>query len=471
MGRAGFIFIEMIAVCSLGVGLAPALGQKIGFGPLTAFLEPLDRLERSTQCAVHLPLLANSDAFDALPVTVQLPPEPAQPTESTSTKPGTADSPTPAASAPSTTQPTPDRWLLMRTLQGSYPGALLADYRMQVLGWTDVGFTGSTDRRSNLPMGFNYRANEPVLQQNWLRVERTVVTTGTTEPTFGFRTDTILPGSDYRFTLARGLFDRQLTANDGQPSIYGIDPVQFYAEAYFPTVWRGLDVKVGRFYAQYGVQSIEAPNNALYSHTYTFLDNPFTQTGIVATATLTDMWTVQAGLVNGDDVFISPGMAPTFIGSVKWTSPDQRSTATLATILGSGRFNEQHNLNNANLLDLIFTHKVSARLTYTFESLTGYETGVPDIGTARWIGVVNYLTYTLTPRLSGTARVEFWDDPQGLRTGFRGLYSVPTLGMQFKLRSDVVIRPEIRFDYNDQTRPFEGHHGMITAGTDLILRW
>jgi hypothetical protein len=398
-------------------------------------------------------------------------PEPGQPTEPIPTKPGAADAPAPAAAAPPTTSPKPDRWMLMKVLQGTYPGYVLDGNRMQMLGWTDAGFTGSSDRRSNLPMGFNYQANQPALQQNWLRFERTVVTSGTTEPTFGFRTDTILPGTDYRFTVARGLFSSQLTANHGEPNTYGSDPVQFYAEAYFPTVFRGLDVKIGRFYAQYGVQSIDAPSNALYSHTYTFLDNPFTQTGILATAKLTDSWSVQAGLVNGDDVFITPGMEPTFIGSVKWTSPDQRDTATLATILGSGRFNQRRSLNNANVLDLIYTHKFNDRLNYTLEALAGYETNLPDVGTARWLGVVNYLTYTFTPRLSGTARLEFWDDMEGARTGARGLYTVPTLGMQFKLRSDVILRPEIRYDYNGQSRAFEGHHSLTTASTDLILRW
>src|SRR5262249_9639219 len=155
--------------------------------------------------------------------------------------------------------------------------------------------------------------------------------------------------TDYRFTVARGLFDNQLGPHGLQPNTYGIDPVQFYAEAYFPTVFRGLDVKIGRFYAQYGVQSIEAPNNALFSHTYTFLDNPFTQTGIMATATLTDALTVQVGLADGQDIFIAPGVGPNLLGSVKWTSSDQRDTVTVATILASGRFNQPLSLNNADL--------------------------------------------------------------------------------------------------------------------------
>lgn len=45
----------------------------------------------------------------------------------------------------------------------------------------------------------------------------------------------------------------------------------------------GTHLKVGRFFAQYGVEAIDAPSNALFSHAYAFLDNPFTQTGFVTT--------------------------------------------------------------------------------------------------------------------------------------------------------------------------------------------
>src|SRR5262249_45831610 len=152
---------------------------------------------------------------------------------------------------PAAPAPAPDRWFLMREAQGTWPGWLLDSQRLQVSGWTDSSFTASSAAHSNLPMGFNYRANEFLPQQNWLRCERAVVTSGTTEPTFGFRSDWILPGSDYRFTLPRGVFNNQLTADNGQPNLYGIDPIQFYAEAYFPTVGRGLDVKVGRVFCQY----------------------------------------------------------------------------------------------------------------------------------------------------------------------------------------------------------------------------
>jgi hypothetical protein len=384
------------------------------------------------------------------------------------TAPAPEVAPPPPPPAPS---PAPDRWMLMKTLQGTWYGDLLDGQRMQVSGWTDVSFTGSTDHSNNLPLGFNWRGNEALLQQNWIRLERRVVTDGTTEPTFGFRNDWILPGADYRFTLPRGIFNGQLTAANGQPQRLGIDPIQFYAEAYFPTIGRGLDVKVGRIFCQYGVESNAAVDNALFSHAYTFIYDPFTHTGVMGTLKLNDAWSVQAGVILGSDIFIDPADTPTGMASIKWAPPDGRDSVLFSVIVGSGRFDVSHNFHNPEVFDLVYTHKFNPRLNYNFESLYGFTYNVPDTGFANWFGVINYLTYDFTPRLSGTVRLEFFDDAQGQRTGFPGLYTALTTGVSFRPRKDVIIRPELRYDVNGESRPFEDRHGLFTAAFDVILRW
>ena len=383
----------------------------------------------------------------------------------TEVSPAEAPAPPPLPSAAA-----PDRWLVMRALQGTYPGWLLDGHRMQLSGWTDASFTASTVPSSNLPMGFNYLANDFALQQNWLRFERTVDQAAST-PTCGFHTDWILPGTDYRFTLARGIFNSQLTADHGQPNTYGIDPIQFYAEAYFPTVGRGLDVKFGRIFCQYGVETNDAPSNALLSHAYTFIYDPFTHTGLMATLKLTDAWSIQAGMMLGSDIFIDPADEPYGMGDVKWAPPNGRNSVLLSVILGSGKFNRERQFNNPNIVDFVYTHQFTSRLSYNFESLAGYQTNVPEIGTADWFGVLNYVTYTFTQRVSATTRVEFFDDVQGQRTGSKGLYSTVTAGVSLKPRKAITFRPEVRYDYNNESRPFEEKHGLFTAAADVILRW
>ena len=96
---------------------------------------------------------------------------------------------------------------------------------------------------------------------------------------------------------------------------------------------------------------------------------------------------------------------------------------------------------------------------------------MPTTGTASWQGIVNYLTCDFTRHVSGTTRLEFWNDAQGQRTGFRGLYTALTAGLNLHPRKGLVFRPELRCDYNDESRPFQGKNGLFTAAMDVILRW
>ena len=55
--------------------------------------------------------------------------------------------------APTPTVQAPDRWELMKALQGTWYGSLLDDNRLRLYGWSDMTYTASSDRVSNLPMG------------------------------------------------------------------------------------------------------------------------------------------------------------------------------------------------------------------------------------------------------------------------------------------------------------------------------
>jgi hypothetical protein len=95
---------------------------------------------------------------------------------------------------------------------------------------------------------------------------------------------------------------------------------------------------------------------------------------------------------------------------------------------------------------------------------------VPDIGTAQWYGVAQYLTYEWTKKLAPTVRVELFDDVNGERTGFAGLYTAVTAGVYYHPKKWLTLRPEVRYD-NSEGQAFEGRHGLFTATTDVILSW
>lgn len=385
----------------------------------------------------------------------------------------------------------------MRQVQGTWLGAVLDDSRLYATGWIEQSFTGSTDSVTNSTVVWNDRANRYLLQQGWVRVGRSVLNAGTTEPTFGFQID-MLNGSDYRFTLPRGLFNSQLVNSTGAQNLYGVDPIQHYVSMYVPTLFRGTEIRFGRVYTPWGVESLEAVSTPLLSRSYAFnFSPPFTHCGLEALVTFSPEWTAVFMLANGNDVYFGdPSEELRFVGNVRWVQPGGgRNTVTLATSLGRGKFNpafatppnqstaalatEPFGRNNFNAFDVVYTHTFSPVFSYNLEAIYGYQTNVPQgalgvgsvNGFANWLSAAHYLFYTFSPKLTGILRYEDFEDFQGQRTGFPGLYMALTGGMQYHFSKSVIVRPELRYDYNFESPAFEGKHGIFTAASDLIIRW
>jgi hypothetical protein len=70
----------------------------------------------------------------------------------------------------------------------------------------------------------------------------------------------------------------------------------------------------------------------------------------------------------------------------------------------------------------------------------------------------------------GEKVLEFFNDQNGERTGFTGLYTAATAGLWYQPKPWLTLRPEVRYD-NSEGRAFEGQHGLFTATADVIFRW
>jgi hypothetical protein len=362
---------------------------------------------------------------------------------------------------------TPDRMPLMDLLQGTWYGSLLDSERMQITGWTDVAYTASTVRHLNLPLGFNYRANEGDLQQNVLRVERPV-DTGSKQFDWGFRVD-LLFGIDYRYPLARGLFFGQLVPHN---RLYGYDPTDFYVDLWFPEVGQGTELRVGRFVCTGGEESAISLTNILFSRTYINIFTPFTHTGAVAFTKLSDAWYVHYGVVVGNDVFLDPTDQPTFVGGVKWVSGDKADSLWFTCYVNGGNYFGTRQRDNVQFFDLVYTHVFTPRFQIISEATFNYMTRVPGLDTVTWYGVDAFFQYDFTPRLYGAIRPEIWVDSEGQRTGFKGLYTTLTAGVTYKPVKWLFLRPELRWDhcYGAQG-PYEGKHSIGVAAMDVLVRW
>lgn len=329
---------------------------------------------------------------------------------------------------------------------------------LDLSGWTELSFTAGTANGDHRPMGFNHRSNEFLLQQNWLRVD------GEFDGGTRVHSDWILPGSDYQFTRATGLFDDQ----DGWT---GIDPVQFFVSREIEGVGEGLELTFGRFFAPFGVESIAGPENTLVSHSYSFIYNPFTQTGGLARVAVNENFVFRGGIVIGSDVFVHESNQPTFLAGFHWDLEDDRTSVDFLAISGNGRYDTRHEIHSPRVFDLVITRKVSETVEVTLEGLGGYEKNFPGVGTAHWFSGVGYVSWDLQDDIDAAIRLELFNDEHGNRTGSRGLYTALAGGLAWRWNDHLLVRPELRVDHNTKSRPFAGDRMLFTATLDLVIHW
>jgi maltoporin len=232
-----------------------------------------------------------------------------------------------------------------------------------------------------------------------------------------------------------------------------------------------MDIKVGRHFCRFGYESLNPIQTVLPSWSYAFTYNPFTHTGLFTETKLDDTWTVTNDFVLGNDNFIDNSNRFYYLGAIGWAAPESKTTAKVAAILGYGRFDRSNNFNNPQLIDAVITHKLTDDLTYAFEFLYGWQHEVPDVGFAQWYHFVNYLTYKIDDKWSTTARVEFFDDVDGNRTGFAGFYNSYTLGVTWKPCDSIMIRPEVRYDRCMNNTPFDGRKDFFGGMINAIFVW
>jgi hypothetical protein len=401
----------------------------------------------------------------------------------------------------------PSKGFFMSMLDGTSLGKTLDDRGLSISGWTQMSYTASQANISNLPVTWNDRANRFLMQQTWLRIDK-AIDTESKERNWGFRVDGLF-GTDYRFTMIRGLFNGQLNYNRPDQNLYGFDLPQFYVNAWLPNLFQGTELKIGRMYTPWGVESVEGPSSPLLSRSYAFnWAPPFFHMGVSFASKFSDTWSGLLMFANGNDVFIDKSQEFRIVGNLAYVSCDKKDKLTFAASIGRGKFNtgdrfapttlglmsEDGGRNNINVFDIVWSHQFTDDLNYSVEAVYGYQYGVPSVaqlqsegasgvggivdtsrthGNANWASLAQYLTYNWTEKVSTVLRFELFDDFQGQRTGFEGLYTSTTFGIQFKPTDAIMIRPEIRYDHNDTVRAFDGgtRNGLWTASTDLIFKW
>ncbi|MDY3554189.1 porin [Gemmata sp. JC717] len=373
----------------------------------------------------------------------------------------------------------PEPYALQRLLSTTRFGSWLDDKGIKVDGWIQGNYTASTANRNNLPITFNDRGDFWQFNQNYFRVAKEV-DTSKDEFQLGFRTDWILPGSDARFSLVRGLWDDQLKPagrNGALPNYHPIDLFQVYAEAFMPNLGpKGSTVRVGRFATHVGYELVQGAETPFLSRSYMFQYNPFTHSGVWAITPLNDTWTVSNGFsVGTDNFFGDPTNRFTYLGQLKWAPKDGKTTAAFNVVLNDNNYQTNQAFPLYNVYNAVITHNLTDKLTYVADATFSHMDNTPlpagGTGSATWYGAAQYLIYKHCDNLTSNLRVELFEDTKGVRTGFKGLYTDVAYNLAYSPVRSLILRPGVRYDHNNTSRPFEGKSDLFTATMDVILRY
>ena len=380
---------------------------------------------------------------------------------------------------------------LMEATKDTAFGRALEKSRIDIYGWVNGSWNLSTSKNSNLPNVYDVVPNRVELNQAVLRIERNPDTVQTDEIDWGFRV-TNLYGTDYRFTVAKGWFDRQLlTHND----LYGFDMPELYGLLYIPRVAEGLELKVGRFISPPDIEAQLAPDNYLFSHSTMFSIDPYTFTGVLAMLKLDNMWSLEAGIHAGADMAPwSSSASPNGHFMVRWVSRDNDDSIWAGiNSLGDGKFRNGHD--DLQQVVATWSHRFSDRIhmatelyyMWQFDALKGGTVNngpVQDFGggggpgplisgLSDSVGLVNYFQIKLNDTNYLSIRNDYLGDYQGQRTGYTNNYSEHTIGWSRNLTSWATIRPEIKYEhaYNNPAYDLGRKKDQLKFGIDMILRF
>jgi len=367
-------------------------------------------------------------------------------------------------------------------------------------GWIDQGFTWNPDSpadRFNGVNTFNDRSNEYQLNQVYLYIDRPVDTGGCGWD-LGGRMD-LLWGMDYRFTTALGL-DTDL--DTGAPKwdssrFYGLAMPQLYGQVGY----NNLSVKVGHFYTPVGYETVTATGNFFYSHLYTHqYGEPFTHTGALANYQITDRLMLLGGIVRGWDNWEDTNDDESFIGGFTLTSADGGMSLAYAIVAGNeapigAAIDDQDRFYQS----VVITRKVTERLTSIIHSDLGLQNdAIPFAGGSgaqdvEWYSLTKYWIYNINKCWDAGFRYEWFRDDDGFRVnglgtnpftpglgvprgGFAGTFQDISLGLNYKPNANIIVRPEVRWDWYDGLsnaagqRPYDdgSDSSQTTLGTDII---
>jgi hypothetical protein len=403
---------------------------------------------------------------------------------------------------------------LMLGLDKAGIGQPLSDAKLNISGWIESGYTYSArhgtyfsshpNEPAILPGPFNHEhGNRYMLNQAVLQVSRDVDSTkfdvgGLVEFMYGSDAAKIHSGGLGYYgsdPTDNGSPDDPDSAGDG--SITNFNPVwqfdipQAYVTVNVP-IGNGLQIMVGKFATLLSYESFNANANSFYSHSYIYSATPFTQTGVLGSMQVNDMFNMKLGMTRGWDMATEDNNGAVDVLGQFILQPSKQLSFSLAYSIGPENMDD--NTHQRIAIDPIVRWQATDALSFGFEWLYVFDGGwnaTPATPNHHaygdvWGGAL-YAAYKVNDNLTVNARMEGAHGKLGSFGGFTfpgGATSASvweiTLGATITplpkndLLKGLSIRPEIRYDFTDSTQneffqsvggPFQN---QLTFGFDLI---
>lgn len=230
--------------------------------------------------------------------------------------------------------------------------------------------------------------------------------------------------------------------------------------------YKNLSVMVGKFIGKVGWEASASKDNFFYTHSYCYWIEPATHTGVLATYSVTDRLTLNAGWTAGaDSGFNNPDNNSTVLTGFAYGLTDK---ATVHYWINAG----QQDTADYFVQSLCFEWALTKRFTHVFQYNLRND-NAREGGRYSSYGINNHFLYKLNEQWGAGMRIEWLRDNGtfGYITDDPGDYYQVTLGLNWNPWENVSIRPEVRYDWCKGATPFanETRKDQVTGGCGVFV--
>jgi hypothetical protein len=256
---------------------------------------------------------------------------------------------------------------------------------------------------------------------------------------------------------------------------------QLYVSAHLPILTEGgVDVKAGRMGTICGYNGALAPYRPFYSSDYQwFYSQDGAWTGVLTYLHVNKQLDLLNGVTFGANTFFTKRSDDSicYIGQINyWLTEEKKTQLTASLQAGRDAIFAAPGLAGDfdTVLELRVQQNWSEYFTQIIQSEIGWDNNTP-VGTGSWYSLYTIGILHLSPKLDALARVEWFDDVDGTRTGIAANYSEVTLGTNWHPTKFIEFRPEIRGDFAD--KPAFGGGGIprdksqFTAASSVLIKF